>query len=467
MIRSLRARLVLSHTLPILLLMFALSLYLAYSLEGFLAQSLLRQLSCQARLLTDQAQENEGIVENVQATQDFLTRTSDLTDAHVLLLSRDGVILGSTQDRDAGRIGARYVDGPVSQALRGETAQGIGSGFTGDVAYIVLPLQRSGVTVGALRLSYDVHDLRAEFSQLQWVVLGGVALTIILGLGIGLGLATTITRPLRQLNESTQRIATGNYHTRVAVPSRDEVGALAHSFNQMIDRLEIVEQGRQRQLAAIVHELARPIAGMQAAVETLRDGADADVETRAMLLGGVEDELGRLDRLIRTLQNLHKRTLHPIELNRSEIMLDRVIRASVANYELVATQLGISLTVDVPPDLPRIQADQDRIIQVLTNLLDNAFKFTPRGGRVSVQAGQDDQTVWVSIADTGVGIGPDELPFIFQDFYRGDASRPPEKSGVGLGLAICREIITAHQGHIEVKSEAGRGACFTFTLPKG
>jgi len=467
MIRSLRARLALSHILPILLLMPVLSLYLVYSLEGFLARNLLQQLSYQARLLTDQVQQNEGIVENAQAAQDFLTHASRLTDAHVLLLSRDGTILASTHVEDADRIGARYIDGSVSQALHGETAQGIGPGITGDVAYIVLPLQRSGVTVGALRLSYDVHDLRAEFNQLQWLVLGGVALTIILGLGIGLGLATTITRPLRQLNESTQRIATSDYYTRVAVPSRDEVGALAHSFNQMIDRLEKVEQGRQRQLAAIVHELARPIAGMQAAVETLRDGVDADIETRAMLLGGVEDELARLDRLIRTLQNLHKRTLHPIELNRSAITLDRVIRASVANYELVTAQLGITLTIDVPPDLPRIQADEDRIIQVLTNLLDNAFKFTPRGGQVRVQAGKDDQTVWVSVADTGVGIAPDELPFIFQDFYRGDASRPPEKSGVGLGLAICREIITAHQGHIEVKSEAGRGACFTFTLPKG
>ena len=467
MIRSLRARLALSHILPILLLMPVLSLYLVYSLEGFLARNLLQQLSYQARLLTDQVRQNERIMESAQAAQDFLTRVSGLTDAHVLLLSRDGTLLASTHVEDTDRIGARYIDGPASQALHGETAQGIGPGLTGDVAYIVLPVQRSGVTMGALRLSYDAHDLRAEFNQLQWLVLGGVALTAILGLGIGLVLATTITRPLRQLNESTQRIATGGVHTRVAVPSRDEVGALAHSFNQMIDRLEKVEQGRQRQLAAIVHELARPIAGMQAAVETLRDGVDADIETRTMLLSGVEDELRRLDRLIQTLQNLHKRTLHPIELNRSAITLDRVIRASVANYELVAAQLGITLTIDVPPDLPRIQADEDRIIQVLTNLLDNAFKFTPHGGQVRVQAGQDDQTAWVSVADTGVGIAPDELPFIFQDFYRGDASRPPEKSGVGLGLAICREIITAHQGHIEVKSEAGRGACFTFKLPKG
>jgi signal transduction histidine kinase len=330
-----------------------------------------------------------------------------------------------------------------------------------------VPLKREGITRGVLRVSYEVHDLRTQFNQLQWLVLGGVALTVLLGLGIGIGLATTITRPLRQLTESAQKIATGDHYVPVTLPGHDEFSVLAHSFNQMMGRLDKAEQTRERQLAAIVHELARPLAGMRAAVETLRDGADTDPGTRDMLLGGVEDELGRLERLIRTLQGLHKRTLHPIELNCTEITLDRVIRASVANYELIAVQLGITLAIDVPPDLPHIHADEDRIIQVLTNLLDNAFKYTPQGGRVAVHAGQDDQTVWVSVADTGVGLTPDELPFIFQQFYRGDASRPPEKSGVGLGLAICREIITAHQGQIEAKSETGRGACFTFTLPKG
>ena len=185
-----------------------------------------------------------------------------------------------------------------------------------------------------------------------------------------------------------------------------------------------------------------------------------------VLLDGVEQELARLERLTGTLQGLHKRALRPMQLNRTEIALGRVVCACVANYDPVAAQSGIALTVDMPSTLPRVRADEDRLIQVLTNLLDNAFKFTPRGGRVSVQAGENDRSVWVSVADTGAGIAPDELPHIFQQFYSGDESREPEKRGMGLGLAICREIISAHQGQIEVESQPGRGARFAFTLPK-
>jgi signal transduction histidine kinase len=465
MIKSLRAKLAASHSLPILLLMPILSLYLFYALEGFFAQNLLQQLTYQARLLRDQAQSLE--LENREAAQSFLAEAARSTDARVVLLSKDGVILASTRAEDASRIGTSYTDPAVTKALQGEEAQGIGPGFTTDVAYVVLPLQRNGVTTGALRLSYEVNDLRAQFNQLQWLVLGGVALTASLGLGIGLGLATTITRPLRQLSERARQIAAGDYHTRVKVQSRDEVGALALNFNQMAERLEEAEQGRERQLAAIVHELARPLTGMRAAVETLRDGADADAELRDALLSGTEQELARLERLIETLQGVHKLALRPMQLNRSEVALDRVIHACIANFEPVASQQGIALAVATPSGLPHVRADEDRLIQVLTNLLDNAFKFTPRGGRVNVQAGENDRGVWVSVADTGAGIAPDELPHIFQQFYSGDESRAPEKRGMGLGLAICREIITAHQGQIEVESQPGRGARFTFTLPKG
>jgi signal transduction histidine kinase len=292
-----------------------------------------------------------------------------------------------------------------------------------------------------------------------------VTLVLFLGLGIGLGLATTITHPLRQLDQSARGIAAGNYHARVNVQSQDEVGTLARSFNQMAARLEDAEQGRGRQLAAIVHELARPLTGMQAAIETLRDGADADGEMRAVLLGGIERELARLERLIGTLQGMHKLALRRLNLNRAEIALERVIRACVVNYEPAAAQSGITLSVEIPPGLPRVRADEDRLIQVLTNLLDNALKFTPRGGRVMVQVEQKEDVLSISVADTGVGIEQEELPHLFQQFYSGQ-SRPPEKRGMGLGLALCREIVTAHGGQLAVESQPGQGARFTFTLPR-
>ncbi len=463
---SLRAKLAVSHILPILLLMPILSLYLLYSLEGFLTRSLTRQLTYQAQLVREQIEQAPDLVASQPAAQRFLAEIARLSDARVVILSRDGTILASTRDEDADRIGARFVDRSIQRALQGEPGEGVGPGLAGEVAYVVFPIQNDGATAGVLRLSYEIDDLRLQLHQLQWLVVGGVLLTAVLGLGLGLGLATTITRPLRQLSESTHDIAAGNYAARVALRGQDEVGRLARDFNQMAARLQEAEQTRERQLAAIVHELARPLAGMQAAVETLRDGADADRDARDALLAGVHEQVSRLDRMIGTLQSQHQRALRPMQLTRSQVSLDRVIRSTAINFEPIAAQCGVTLALDIPSDLPKIHADEDRLIQVLTNLLDNAFKFTPRAGKITVQARPDNAAVQVMVTDTGVGIAPEELPHVFQQFYSGEL-RPLEKRGMGLGLTICREIVSAHGGRIWVESEPGRGARFTFSLPVG
>ncbi|MEZ4726119.1 MAG: ATP-binding protein [Caldilineaceae bacterium] len=465
-IHSLRIKFAISNVLPILLLMPLLSLYLFYSLETFFTQKMLQQLTYQANLLFDQVQQQPDLLLDEVAVQRFLTTVARHTDARVILLSPEGIVIGSTRQEDTAWIGKAYHDAVIDQALLGKRVQGIGPGFTTEVAYVAQPLQSNGVTAGVLRLSYEVDDLQLQLNQLRWLVIGGVAVTTLLGLGLAIGLATTITRPLRQLSEQTQAIAEGNYRARLTSQRQDEIGALAHSFNQMAARLNEAELVRTRQLAAIVHELARPLTGMRAAVETLLDGADADSEMRHALLSGMEEEVARLERQLRTLQSVPKRMLRPFRLRNTTVDLERVIRASVANFEPVAAQMGVILRTQLPAPLPPVQADEDRLIQVLTNLLDNALKFTPRSGQVTVQAGEDPDHVWITVADTGVGIGSDEQPYIFQQFYRGADSRAPEKLGMGLGLTICREIIRAHRGQITVDSTPGKGTRFTFTLPK-
>jgi len=466
MMRTLRSKLALSHIIPTVLLLPILSLYLLYTLEGFFTDQLDQQLAAQSKLLRYVIERNPALIGNQQAASDFLAAVGHLTDSRVLLVDQNATVIASTEKEDVGRIGTRLDYAAVAQALRGEMTQGVGPGFTAEVAYVVIPLQFGGQTTGALRLSYQVSDVRAQFEQLRWLIVGGVVLTVVLALGLALGLATTITRPLRLLSESAQQIAAGDYRARVAARGRDEVGVLAQSFNQMVERLEEAKEARELQLAAIVHELARPLTGMRSGIETLREGSHLAPAMHDALLEGVEHELDRLERLIGTLQVLHKRALRPLELNRTPVALERVIRACVANFEPLADKSGITLAMEAHPPLPHIDIDEDRIIQVLTNLLDNAIKFTPRGGRVTVTAGEDNAAVHVSVTDTGVGIAPEESPHLFQQFYRGADSRPPEKKGMGLGLAICREIVKAHHGEIWVESKPNHGARFTFTLPK-
>ncbi|GIK42927.1 MAG: hypothetical protein BroJett011_67600 [Chloroflexota bacterium] len=463
---SLRVKLAVSNILPVLLLVPFLSLYLFYSLEELFSQTLLQQLTFQARLLLEQIQRQPELIENRSTAQRFLAEVASLTDARVVLLSNEGAVLASNRAEDAGRLGQPYRDTAVAQALRGEPAQGVGPGFTTEVAYVVLPVQHDGITSGALRVSYEIAYMRSAFGQLQRVILEGMAVTVLLGLGLGLGLATTIARPLHELTERVRDIARGNYQARVTLRRKDEIGVLTQSFNQMAARLEEAEQTRTRQLAAIAHELTRPLAGIRAAVETLHEDTEADIEIRDALFTGIEEELARLERLVDTLHSRHQQVLRPMQLRQADISLERVIQASTANFEPIAAHLGVTLSVEMPRSLPRIHADEDRLIQVLTNLLDNALKFTPRGGQVMVQALEQANAVRVRVMDTGAGIAPEELPYLFQQFYRGNESRPPEKQGMGLGLAICREIVTAHGGQIWVESELDRGTCFTFTLPK-
>ncbi len=467
MIRSLRAKLALSHVIPTILLLPLLSLYLLFALEDNYLHGLLRQLEYQADLVREDLEHESAPIVGSKSAQAFLDSIAPSTDSHVMLLDSSATILGSTRLEDKIRIGEHYGDPSIAQALGGQVVRGLGPGLSSEVAYVVLPWRQSESTAGVLRLSYEVSDVRAQFDQMQWLVVSGSLLAVAVALGLALGLATTITRPLRQLSENAKRIAAGNYASRVTTSSLDEIGALAASFNQMAEHLEEAQQARERQLAAIAHELARPLTGMRATIEALQDGADQDLEARGILLAGTEEELTRLERLVGTLQGLQKRSVQPLQLNRTETAVDRLVHASLANFEPVAARSGVSLYSQVPVALPKIYADEDRIIQVLTNLLDNACKFTPRGGRIVVRVSDEPDGIQISVTDTGVGISPEEMPNIFQQFYRGDESRPPEKRGMGLGLAICREIITAHQGRIWVESQAGKETTFTLQLPKG
>ena len=464
-LQSLRTKFAIANILPILLLMPVLSLYLLNTLETFYTEKVLQQLAQQGLLIFDQVRADPALVEEPAAAQAFLEQVGHNTAARVLLLSQDGVILGSTRTADAARIGTQYTAPAVEAARRGEAARGMGQGLTEEVAYVIMPVQHNGVVQGVLRLSYEVDDVRMQFEQLRWLVVGGTGVTALLGLALGLGLAKTVTSPLSRLTKRTQEIAAGNYRARVDTAHQDEIGILSQSFNEMATKLADAEVARQQQLAAIVHELARPLTGMSAAVEALLDGGNATAEVRHDLLTGVGEEIARLERLVITLQQVQKQILQPLHLRCAPASLAHLIHTIVANFEPVAAQRGVTLVTKLPADLPIVTCDEDRLIQVLTNLLDNALKFTSSGGAIHVEAQMVAETIQVCVTDTGVGIDPEELPHIFQQFYRGAESRPPETRGMGVGLTICQQIITAHGGDIWAESTLGQGARLTFTLP--
>lgn len=291
-------------------------------------------------------------------------------------------------------------------------------------------------------------------------VSGGAALVV--ALVIGAVLARGITRPLRQLTAASRSIAAGDLNVRVPVRSEDEVGELAAAFNQMAVDLAHAEEVRRQQTADIAHELRTPLTVIQGHLEALADGIfPADTEH-------IEPVLEQSRLLSRLVQDL--RTLSLVDAGRlalTPVPTDVASWASraVAGFRSIAAERDVTLTLELADPLPEAEIDPGRMAQVLSNLLDNALRHTPAGGQITVGIDGADDAVTVTVTDTGPGVPEDQLPYLFQRFWRGDPSRSRRTGGSGLGLAIARRIVEAHGGRIEAQNALDAGLRVRFTLP--
>jgi two-component system, OmpR family, sensor histidine kinase BaeS len=280
----------------------------------------------------------------------------------------------------------------------------------------------------------------------------------------GFWTAGRITRGLRHLRNAAAGLDLRDLSCRVPVEGQDEIADLARTFNHMAGRMEAEERSRRQLLADVAHELRHPLAVMKGRLELMQDGKVA-LEPEALL--PLQDEVIRLTRLVGDLRDLSLAEVGGLSLSLAPVSLGELLETLMANLEPVAAAKGISLTAAAAPGLPAVQADPDRLRQVLVNLLANALQYTPAGGSVAVTASSSSEGVAVRISDTGPGIAPEELPHIFDRFYRADKSRSRATGGSGLGLAIVRSLVELHGGRVTVESEPGKGTCFTILLPTG
>jgi signal transduction histidine kinase len=279
---------------------------------------------------------------------------------------------------------------------------------------------------------------------------------------ITLLLAGRIVRPVEQLTEAAQRMEKGDLTVRVAVDSDDEIGQLAHAFNAMAGGLEQQEQLRRNMVGDVAHELRTPLTNLRGYLEAARDGL---LSPDTAFVDNLYEETMLLQRLVADLQDLAQAEAGQLTLARRPAALAAIVEQAVAALRPQADLKAIALSTDLPPDLPLVDVDPERIGQVLRNLLGNAVAHTPVGGEIAVTARAGDGEVSVSVQDTGAGIPAEHLPYVFDRFYRADPSRARQTGGAGLGLAIVRQLVVAHGGTISVTSEPGQGSTFTFTLP--
>jgi len=340
-------------------------------------------------------------------------------------------------------------------------------GVVGRITYASVPTADGGwVTAmqpspsrGTLgRMSATLGFLQSVWWQF---LLAGVVAGLI-SLLIARWLARGMTQPLRDMAAAVRRMEIGDYTARVETRSRDEVGQLATAFNRMNAELELLERSRRDLVANVSHELKTPITAIRAHLENIADGIERpDRDTMQVMLNQTE----RLGRLVDQLLDLSKLDSGEVPLQLEPMALAPTVDRVISEFSVGRAVRDIALVAEVPEDLV-VDADRERIHQVVFNLVDNAVRFTPPGGEVTIGAERDGERVRVTVRDTGVGVGPEHLPRLFERFYRADPARSRDDGGgTGIGLAIARSIVEGHGGRITAESEPGRGATFTFDLP--
>jgi two-component system OmpR family sensor kinase len=324
------------------------------------------------------------------------------------------------------------------------------------------PLQLAGAkspTFGALIVAKPQTELTHGWVALVELLFVALGIGVVVSGGLAWYLSRRIARPVLVLSQAADRIADGKYDIAVPeVPGSGEISHLSERFREMASRLGEAEEQERNFLMSVSHELRTPLTAIRGHVDALREGLLEDAETRAESLAVIADEADRLERLVGDVLDLAKLDAHRFTVLREEVDMGRLIDQVYATFGEEARRRGIDYRCEAASS-PVIVTDGDRVFQIVSNLVSNAFRWTPDGGRVQLELAAANGTVSVSVADTGPGIKRNEQERIFRPFWSRDGS------GTGLGLAIARELAVALGGRILLESEPGAGSRFDLLLP--
>ncbi|MFQ5401628.1 MAG: sensor histidine kinase [Anaerolineae bacterium] len=293
--------------------------------------------------------------------------------------------------------------------------------------------------------------------------------------GTAVAVSTFVTRrivhPIQQMKTAARRIANGRYEERIQTGGDDELAELAETFNEMAARLAETEARRRRLVGDVAHELRTPLSSIQGVMEGLEDGV---LPAEPATFADVQREIRRLQRLVRDLEELSRAEAGQIGLETAVVTPSTFIRPASERLRLQFEEKGVTLTSDIPPDLPAVNVDVSRMTQVILNLLGNALQYTPSGGQVRIHCSvsntpsllNTDRCLLITVTDTGIGIAPEHLPHVFERFYRVDKSRARSGGGSGIGLTISKHLVDMHNGRLTASSSgSGQGSTFTIALP--
>ena len=321
---------------------------------------------------------------------------------------------------------------------------------------------KAGMSHLAIMGQQEEAFLASVHQSLLWVGL----IILLVGLGISYLLARSITVPLRNLSRATEQIEQGNFNQKVLVEKDDEIGHLATVFNSMAETLATNNNMRRQLFANIAHELRTPLAIIQGNLEGMVDGV---IESNKEQLSSLHEEAVRLNRLITDLRDLSLAEVRQLALEKTPTDVNQLVARTMLMLKPMADAKQISIATALTEGLPEIEVDADRISQVFYNIIVNAVRYSPEQGVVKVATAltseEGKQYLKISFADDGLGIPQEDLPYIFEHFYRGDKSRDRKSGGSGIGLAIVKQLVEIHGGRVMVTSKLGEGSTFIVLLP--
>jgi two-component system sensor histidine kinase BaeS len=465
---TLRTRIILSHILPLLVVLLLIGVTLDYVLETRILLPILSdELINEAKLFAEMTKNNQPLWDSSTAAQDYLNSLEPILDPFVTLLDSRGQLLASTDPLNAEQMGTVIES---KEQFTETLARGISIKTTfsrqleTNVVEVMVPaMAADGKVIGVVRMTYHLENVYGRFLLLRYVIVGIVAAGTLLGVVMALLLALNLSNALQQVTHAVQLLATGQEYKPPIEQGPEEIRVLLRSINSLVERLRDLENMRRKLLTNLIHELGRPLGALLLAIQALQAGAGQDGAMRVDILAGMEEEMSILQRLLDDLTGLHNQLLGVLELKTQPIILTHWLPNVLRTHQEAANVKGLHWQVTISEELPTIEADPDRLAQAVGNLVNNAIKFTPSGGTVSVNTGVRDNEVWIRVNDTGTGIPLDEQANIFTPFYRGRSeNRFPQ--GMGLGLSIARDLIVAHHGRLEFSSEPNEGSSFTIWL---
>ena len=458
--RSLKAQLSLAILLIMLLTIGAIGL----SSNWFIGREFVKYITAQERtrsenIVADLGRQYDSARKSWNLSYVHIIGMYSLYDGYILKLSdADGNLVWDAENHDTSLCGQIMEEISTRMERRGESG-----GFVTHTYGVRQGLQEVGTVSVTYYGPYFLNEHDFSFlSAMNAVLLAVGTLAGAASIFVGFLLARRIVRPVAKTAYIAKQIAEGNYNIRFerGIKTR-ELGELVSAINHMAETLGEQENLRKRLTTDMAHELRTPLTAVSSHLEAMIEGLWEATPER---LQGCHDEVKRLGRLVADLERLAKIEGDNLKLNREDVDLLEIARTAAENTQAEANKKSLSLSVVGCPAW--VYADRARLHQVMTNLLSNAIKYTPEGGMVKIEVTDGAESGMVCVSDTGIGIPEEELPLVFERFYRTDKSRSRKLGGAGIGLTIVKSIITAHGGSVAAESQPDGGSCFTVCIPK-